>query len=427
MAIELATGRELGLIRLYDGNQIRALRKPRKHTAGLTPDGMIEYPPRIHATTVKNALRCRRYVLWSDVLGLRRIGYSPSCLRIGTVFHQVVSDLMKGYRMNDVLSRASKSFETFRLQIQAEAGRMAHMGNAGGALSSVNSMVTRAMLDFHKGVTMGVLFANKWPPNPRRYEVVDSEVQVVGRVLDRSLRGSEEAMKFPIVRIPIVGTIDLVLRDRQTGEFLLVDFKTTSSKPWNIVSAMEWDVQSVVYRLLAMARYPDAKIKGFYFIVMQKPAIELCGKDRRSRIVEGPKGGQKVEYYGDPDPELYLKRVAEWYEERQKTGVPEDDPILMSEHVFKSSVPQSDVGQLIRDTATLVSRRIRTDTWHTDFPRCGNYSTCSGWFGHSSPCPYLTLCQHGNRTDLIRLEIDRGFRQAHRDEILADSSGEPEE
>lgn len=411
MALRLQTGKDLNLVVLD-----KQKRTTIPHVAGILPTGFHEYPSIVHSSMVKDFGKCARHVLYRDKWGLTRPGARVSALDIGRYFHEVVALKTQGFTSEKMFATVRKRFNTEIAQLSALADQMGTLPNG----SQLEREIEDRAADFHKALAMGVIFCQKFPPDLNKYEVVGSEIPVVVKIVPPTKR--KGGSTFPAFASPIKGTLDLVLRDRKTGVLWIRDYKTTSKPPLQIADALGWDLQPVVYRLLAMAAFPNAKIVGFDHTIMKKPTIQLSSEDRDYReydhtLKSGPRKGEvekRREYSGEPKVENYIKRMSEWYDDLGGDWNHADVPMVHHEHRFEASLPDRDLLVTLKNAEACLKQTVSTESWDIDFPRCGSYMTCGGWIGQS-PCDYMNLCDCGGNVALLRNEIERCFVQEHRD------------
>jgi hypothetical protein len=122
---------------------------------------------------------------------------------------------------------------------------------------------------------------------------------------------------------PIAVTFDAILRQRSNGTIWILDYKTTSEKPFDRVALTHREPQSRLYCLalrLWCLLHDVPPPAGIIFLAVRKPTIRLCGEDRPFReydyeLKSGPRKGQierRRDYFGEPCADLYRERVVEW-------------------------------------------------------------------------------------------------------------------
>lgn len=125
---------------------------------------------------------------------------------------------------------------------------------------------------------------------------------------------------------------DLLLYDRMTNSIWIVDWKTTDKAPSERAVSLSFETQTLLYMTLVhellsigflQKTYDlplDCTLGPMVHILVQKPSIKMCGKDRGYRLVDvTPKTGknkgitrQEKEFYGEPVHQLYLNRCRDW-------------------------------------------------------------------------------------------------------------------
>lgn len=324
------------------------------------PDASLFFPL-IHSTNMKLLEECPRKFLYRERLGMVKPGSVRAPLIRGTYFHQVSAALLQGDSPRDTASAARALIDVECAKLQEAHDACFRAGIPTGDLPKEQDSLRQSA---EKGICMALLFHEKYPPDPARYKTIGVEHEVIARVSG--------------VSRPVRGTLDLVLQDRKTGHIWIIDHKTTSKgDTTTIVSAMGWDYQSLLYRLLAEAAWPNHKIAGILYNVVLEPSIRFCPttKDKDGFMGEGS---------------TYLNRVKGIFEEMEREsqvlGTP--PPMLQSPVEFRGPVPRSFLKALQR-TAQACRDTLMSDE---RFPKCGSHYTCIGMGGKGS-CEYLPVCQ----------------------------------
>jgi len=134
--------------------------------------------------------------------------------------------------------------------------------------------------------------------------------------------GREIKHEFTYEGVLLSGTLDKLLLDVRSDDTWVRDYKSTGRALTAIFAGAAWRAQGRIYRLLAedwlrtVYGSPINKVKGFILDGIEKPGIKLCKKDI---------GNAKK--WGVPYQEAYLRRVREWYKEKEGR---DDAPVMRS-------------------------------------------------------------------------------------------------
>lgn len=160
-----------------------------------------------------------------------------------------------------------------------------------------------------------------------------------------------------------VGVLDLVIYNTRTNTVWVIDLKSTSNKAQTRCASFLLEMQTLLYPVLARedlasgrllatdgSSLSSATVGGMIHIVVEKPAIKFCSKDRSYNetphvITRGPRKGHFAvdrEYFGEPKYENFLLRVSSWM---TGTGDYEASRSLVesSPRVEVSTVPIADI------------------------------------------------------------------------------------
>lgn len=375
--------------------------------------------PSCRSSAVKTMGVCRRRLFYAERLGLRRQNAWKSALEIGSIFHLLSACLRRGMTLEKSIAECTLRHAKQKDATIRDAGSLGILPNG----QTIEQWVSKADEDFHKALAMAVTYFRKFPVDPRRFKVLDVEKEITTRFdLPPALEPYRECLGWPKGGVVLRGVLDTVLEEVETGHLWIDDHKTTSDLPTQLMASMEYDIQVMVYRLLALAAYPERRIVGFIHNVVQKPDITLCRLDRdkivqRKVIAKGPRKGQEVEeveYVGEPKFQNYMARMLAWYEEKGGDWQHPAVPMAQHEKRFLDNYPTLDSLRLMAECWTLLQVPAGRINMVAHYPRVSNYYTCnSGIFG--GPCEYRELCRHGDNMGLVSLDVQTRYTQSHRD------------
>lgn len=346
------------------------------------------FRPLLHSSNLSLHGICERKFYFSERLGLRLAGDYASALHTGSIFHEATARALQDGQLEELRKTVEKDTAILADEIRASADSTGILPNG----KEAGKVVQQLHDDTNKALAMAECFFEAYPVNPAEYEVVAVEMPVTTMIAG--------------IKRPVTGKLDLVLREKATGHLWLVDHKTAGENPARTVESLSYDGQLLLYRLLAMAAFPNNIVAGFIHQIIQKPTIKYCGKDA--------------------DFDAYVGRVREWYPEREREAAiagPARSPFLRSKVSFQGFHLPADFVTLLKR----VDRAARANLKPANHPRCCNKYTCNG-LGNMPPCVYRKLC--GSRMSSWSLELMSPrprYIQAHRDYPLPEPPSGPTE
>lgn len=321
---------------------------------------------------------CPRKYLLRGRFRLRKKTQMPAkALEIGQFLHLIMAGRMLGWTEEAAVSNAFNRCDeiTTKLQKAEDEGKL-ETGTTASMYADMAKWINLAR-------AMSSIFLDK-------YKLAsNTEVFAV-----------EHRLRLDVKGIPatIRGDLDLIIRIKsgQNAGLWIVDNKTCSDTA--TVRAMKtlFSLQRRTYRLLAQGTWPNEKFRGFIHSVMEKCPLQFGQLDRdfteaEHTLKSGPRKGEvelRRTYEGMPKYENYLRRVQEWYAERERSvyapvkmeGGPAmlqvwsgfDEPLMTKELFNQLHACAKDSG-----AKPTLSR----------FPR--NDDHCTHWKG---VCEFLPLC-----------------------------------
>ena len=189
---------------------------------------------------------------------------------------------------------------------------------------------------YHKAKAMAHLFWERYPI-PSYLETIGTEIKHTLTITDEMFRG-----------LVLEGTIDKLVEDTRSANFWLRDHKSTGMNSLDVIFAgFNWSTQARMYRILAVdyliktgqdSKWAVDHVKGFILDGIMKPGIKLCKKDEKNAAI-----------WGCSVEDAYLRRVAEWYAEKDIRGI-RSQSILYNEPLYPAElVSQLKTMQELRD------------------------------------------------------------------------------
>jgi len=354
----------------------------RPRTNGLLEDQQFPtfvYKPYLHSSNIKLSRECERKFFFEQRLGLRRPGSLHLPFLRGRMYHLMAASLYEG----DTVEEASSRVRGIALAEIRDTGK--HVSSTGRLYDgrSWEAVEKTAIDQCDQAIAAAAAYYKYHPPNTDRYQVVAIE-----EAADIRVKG--------VARI-IRGRLDLAIYDTEKDEIWIEDHKSSSKAPYHTAQAYKIDHQVNLYRLLALALFPDTPVVGMIHNVVQMPTIRFSGKDQG--------------VYAN-----YLNRVEEWYEakivESSVPGQETESPFFRHRYRFPSSFVSEDFIQELQRTSKMANCQADIDK----FPKCGNAFTCTG-FMESHICPFLSLCSNENKSSWKQQVEDGVFIQLHREEL----------
>lgn len=311
--------------------------------------GLEVYTPHIHSTNIKTRALCRRRFLFAHRLGLVRKGFH-SPLQMGSLYHRIMRHLYLGGSEEEALRDAVGwiAEEVSALAELAEKDRGMSLG-----AQSIREIQDDAQSDLDKAMAMAIVSWRDHPLDWDAWEVISVEEPL------------HLILTSPVFQATVSIMIDLLLRDRASGEGWIVDHKTTSQSPTKRAAMLQFDCQPRLYRLGATAAYPDIPIVGAIFSIIRKPTIKYCGKDATF--------------------EDYIERVRTWYVTQREKN-PSDPPYVAPHIRFVEPVMTEELHAQLHEARA--ASQCSVDL--INFPRTANTEQiCDGKYG---VCPFAPLC-----------------------------------
>ena len=326
--------------------------------------------PCIHSTNMDHLDECPRLFLYADRLGLRgRVSAVP--LELGQLYHLIIAQLSMGHApsradeaANQYISKAIDDLE----ELADPAGQLPN-----GKLLTVQ--IQEYDEAFQKARAMAYALWKRFPLDTDKWEVV-----AVERLVELNL-------KVPRIAAPIRTRVDLLLKNRETGEGWIVDHKTTSLSPTARAASMRFGNQTRLYRLGAIHAFPDIPIVGIRHNIIQKPKIKYC-----------PNTKDKEGFHA------YIERVGKWYDTEAEKR-PNDPPFLLSEVRFHEPPMTQEFFLKLRAGARACRCKPSLDIFHR------NDRACIGSYGRV--CHFLPLCS--SNSGIWEELIPNLFTQVDRD------------
>lgn len=287
---------------------------------------------------------CQRYALLNDMLRLEPIAFAKSgvALDVGRIYHA---------RRYEQLGGGSNA-------VGRELTDLIDYIKSNCPLPQQASEIKTVERSAQLAVAMAQI-VDTYCPFGAEWEVVAAEKEMEWR---RSKRD-----------IPFGGRLDLLLRNKKTGEYWVNDDKTTSDPPQIRAKTCSMEVQTILYPYLADQWLKEqgikAKVSGVVHTIVQKSRLRYTGKD--------------------PSFQAYVDRVADQYKESMQVG---HIPMILRSTTFRQKKEPADVRALLSDYQKFIRRfggvggLVGT---HEIVNAQRSAKSCVKW---GRPCKYIKLC-----------------------------------
>lgn len=340
----------------------------------LGQNGTIFQPP-VRSTAMRTYTVCHRLFFYVYRLGLvSAYTYAPA-LRIGTWYHSFLEYARKHNRVMLSVADADTLFDEWMAK-------------------TIEPLVKNEMLP--DGEHEDVFEARSRADFLKAYAMAHAHLHIVGTVPVRLETPRTEMVEHTTVAKlkgigrPIMGTLDVVAVSKVSDRLWILDDKTTSHPPTDVIAALPFDLQGEHYRLLVSAEYTDRSIEGIIHTVVAKPTIKFCPDTK------------------DKDgPDAYGERVVTWFKTNLEVGHHDSRkmPILHSETRFANE-PSQDYIALLREVARKSAGPAHLSRYH----KCCNFYTCMT-ANAGRPCRFVQLCRRETPANWSSL-IPSKFKQA---------------
>ena len=265
-------------------------------------------PFKCHQSSISCAHGCERYWFFAERWGviLRGIKIKEGAT-LGNIYHKFQhlgpgnDEKVKNWvakMQRDLMARVDKGED-----LDGEMVRLANL------LTTL----------YNKAEAMAHLFWERYP-TPSYLKTIGTEINHTMTIETGILAG-----------LILEGTIDKLVQDIQSGNIWIRDHKSTGLSLATIFGGFSWSTQGRMYRILAVdyliktgqdPNWALKHVKGFILDGIMKPGIKLCKKDNKNS-----------ELWGCSVEKAYLRRVKEWYDEKED-GAFRSQSIIFNEPLY---------------------------------------------------------------------------------------------
>lgn len=319
--------------------------KQEKFPFAVPKDCSVALP--VRQSSIKCFAECPRKYLYKVRLGLVfRGAYRDGATR-GIVFHEMCNCLFSGDDPLFALRQSDLKLAALKERLKKDANEIGYLPN--GKLA--DDVIAKAEKTYALGQAMA-LFVRQENPFKVYIPVV-----------------MEKEIRWEIDGVLCQATVDLILLNEKTGEYWIVDYKTTQLHPDSLLKVLRFGTQIRFYRQGVLESKLVPNVAGAIHVVLRAPSIRQ----------------KQTETFGE-----YVKRVATVYEEKQasaRLGVAADRMLLIEKVRFSDHV-DFDLQARARELAGANQRELKLSA----YPR--NESACLAW---NTECEYLSLCSVTDR------------------------------
>jgi len=303
--------------------------------------------PLIRQSCLKDFSSCQRLFLLKHILGLtpKTVIRSPAA-DTGTFWHEAMSAMYSTRDMSEVRRICFNHRDNILSRL--------YDLEAEDLTGTISEQIANVKMACAKGLAMAEIFFSHHPLT-EDFEIVANEQPLLVPIEP----GHGLARVKP----------DLILLAR--GKHWIVDHKSSSDKPEDVMVGKPWSYQTRLYSW-AVRKHYGVPLGGFIFNKMQVPGIKLCGTDK--------KGAEKE---GITPEEFYLRRVAEWYEKQ---------PHMTIESQWFPCPGAEELDASLKALAYRVAHLFPVEKQQdldVFFPKDGSCYTCRKF---NRTCPYMAIC-----------------------------------
>lgn len=311
----------------------------------------------IRSTNMSLGQACPRKYCFACRLGLLKKKYfdAKRAAHVGSFAHAAIAGMLCA--PDPATHPVVAAMEVDKLLAKEEEATTRTLGGDAAGLAGMLPDTDKALADLAKdsrvGLIMALFFRKQVPVlfDRARWEPLKVESKLTATLPTGVYK----------IRASLIGRIDCVMKNVQTGEAWLMDHKTTGESPVLRALTFPFDKQARLYRLLWSICVPDVPLVGVIHNVILRPTIRL-------------KKNQTLEEYA--------KEVEEWYEARR---VESDTPAVVSSQIrYTEDLLEHEFLEQLRRASRQATAPIDFDEFYP------NESTCLK-FG--KPCQYLDICR----------------------------------
>jgi hypothetical protein len=322
---------------------------------------LTTYQPPVRSSAFSTLRACPRKFMFVERLGLRLLGDYQPALKIGIAYHEFIAAYYSGHSTAQVANLVPVHLANLEAELNRAVDPHTGMLPNGG---TVEDYMSTAYKDSMLAHAMAANFIKLYPPESllEHYELVGIEMPYIV-----AIKG--------IIQ-PLAIRADMLVRDRKTGDYWVVDHKTCSGSPRTRSAVLTYSFQARLYAfVLSLALSNEARraqpglsvspapIGGWIHNIIQKPTIRL----KKNQTFEA-----------------YIQECYDWYllktEER-----PDDPPIIQSAVPYSVAPPNAEFIHQIKEVDQAARAHFRPDFFYRDT------SECISCFGNKL-CPFFPLC-----------------------------------
>lgn len=323
-------------------------------------------------------LECPRKFLLKYRCGLHRKGEFAFALRVGTVYHALMAEMVGG----ETLAEAART-QSHLLQDQIEEWKK--MADPDSLLLPSGEPVEKVLAESEKAYSLAKVMAEVSAPAFINNALKGWKPLLIEKPIEVRIKGLAERIRCKP---------DLVLERESDGHLMIVDYKTVSGDTAQHTACYLYDFQLRLERAILRLAYPQKPTKFFLHNVIEKTRLRFPAKKY-------------------PTWEDYLQAVRDDYEKKALES-PNSPPFLQSLIALVGDpTPPEVVGQL--RMAGRACGAVHDPAAFFRSPSPGN--TCFGKY-NNQPCQFLPLCQKSMQAwpEIIEARFHQHFREDEEDD-----------
>jgi hypothetical protein len=336
----------------------------------------VQHKSPVRSSYGNDLLRCPRYFMFRDRMGLHLKGQVSKALKVGTIYHWMSEAIYAGKNVNEALIFASKNLTDMNDTLAKEA-------DESGLLPGVVP-IERVVAENEQAFSLAqVMFLCG-------YDIFFSAPWLVQEGWTPLLTEEVLEIRYNGIAVPIRCKPDALMVQKDTGDIMIVGHKTVGRSLTLAAASYRWAFQARLEHLVVQTAFPDHKVRYYCQNMILKPTIKFPTKNSPTF----------------PD---YLTNVRQWYADRIAKD-PNDPPMIQSRIGLPPDAMNRELYIRIHELARASACWPSPDRFYR------NDSACDGKYGNSL-CPFHSLCSTDESAwkDLIDRNYTISFREDEED------------
>lgn len=326
---------------------------------------------------------CPRSYEWKYLEGLKT--ESTNAMNAGSVIHATLEAWYSEYTQPGTRS-INTLFAAIRRKMQ-EQGVPLVIDPQTGVVLNYDTLTREDQVSYMQYMATARAYIDRYKSIDCAWEVIATECDIYAPIVNPNTGGRVHNAR-------ILGRIDMVIRDRETDEYWIVEHKTKASIDGDYLASLAMQRQPQIYAMLA-GYLLNVPISGVIYNVICRPGISPKAGEtddeyqiRLAELTAASKTGKPstAKQRIAETPESYLTRLAEWFADPDKIR-------LHREAIYYNETDLRNQQRELFELVQMVGMNRSRGLW----PK--NTSQCYPFAG--SNCPYVGLCAASNPLLLV--------------------------